>query len=83
MLEPEPEPEPVVPPQVPNVEPGWNTQVRPLQQSLLFEHWPVVFWQPWPQTSTPEPLGTHGSPLQQSPAKAHALPAITQLEPRP
>ena len=40
----EPEPEPVVPPQVPNVWPGWNTQVWPVQQSESFEHMPPIGW---------------------------------------
>lgn len=45
----EPEPEPVLPPQVPKVWPGVNTHVRPVQQSPLLVHMPVVLTQPPPQ----------------------------------
>lgn len=66
----EPEPLPVMPPQVPYVWPGVNTQVRPLQQSPVLVHMPVVLTQPPPHTRWPWPSGTHGAALQQSVAVA-------------
>ncbi len=65
--------------QVPCVEPRGTLQTSPLQQSELFVHVPFVCWHIVPHTSVPLGPGMHGAPLQQSPLKAQAWPAIAHM----
>ena len=71
------------PPQVPYVWPGENTQVAPLQQSAVEVHIPLIATQEVaPQWRRPLASGTHGRPLQQSPANAQVSPLMWHA-PRP
>jgi hypothetical protein len=68
--------------QVPWIEPGGATQGKPAQQSAFeVQDWPLAWHDALPHTSWPLPLGTQGTPLQQSVAVEHAPPLATQPMP--
>ncbi len=65
-------------PQVPVLEPGGMSQVRPWQQSPLVVQLPPDMTQALPQRSTPLLSGTHGAVLQHSDENLHSAPAAMQ-----
>jgi hypothetical protein len=74
-------------PHVPLVEPERTTQLKPLQQSAVTVHGPVLGLHVPPSDGAPHlraPLGSgkHGAPLQQSPLNAHVSPMFRHLPPK-